>query len=237
MPRDSLHSKKKRVWRPFRCFHRKYFQKSFLPFVKVKNSEEHNVFSFKFFSQFLSFLVIFLFLHFSFFFFFFNGARKHQTPWRLCWLLLNADALGFLFIFFLSFTLHATLRHPQLHVGQGKWKATKNENKTQKRMGNLFWGGRRLWSNTTTTQRVVHVEHILGRHGRFNCVFHFETTFFRGLIFHSPVDKHKMKWYLSPFILKVIAAVARGTNWPLRKMDEEEDEQVVEHASPISKCV
>jgi hypothetical protein len=38
--------------------------------------------------------------------------------------------------------------------------------------------------------------------------------------------------------LKVIAAVARGTNWPLRKVEEEEeeDEQVVEHASPISKC-
>jgi hypothetical protein len=38
--------------------------------------------------------------------------------------------------------------------------------------------------------------------------------------------------------LKVIATVARGTNWPLRKVEEEEeeDEQVVEHASPISKC-
>lgn len=47
-----------------------------------------------------------------------------------------------------------------------------------------------------------------------------------------------MKWYLFPFILKVIAAVARGTNWPLRKVEEEEeeDEQVVEHASPISEC-
>jgi hypothetical protein len=59
-----------------------------------------------------------------------------------------ADAPGFLFISFLSFTLHATLRHPQLHVGHGKWKATKNENKTPKtpkRMGEPFLG----WTEIT----------------------------------------------------------------------------------------
>jgi hypothetical protein len=37
---------------------------------------------------------------------------------------------------------------------------------------------------------------FLGRLGRFNCVFHLETTFFRGLFFHSlfsrPTQQNEM---------------------------------------------
>lgn len=60
---------------------------------------------------------------------------------------------------------------------------------------------------------------FLVRLGRFNCVFdcfpYLKQHSFCGLFFfYSPqrVDKNKTEWCLFPFILKVIASVARGTN-------------------------
>lgn len=60
---------------------------------------------------------------------------------------------------------------------------------------------------------------FLVRLGRFNCVFdcfpYLKQHSFCGLFFfYSPqtVDRNKTEWCLFPFILKVIASVARGTN-------------------------
>ena len=124
--RDSLNCyiPKKRIWRwwPFRWCHRKYFWKNLFPqFVKQKNKRRAHSFSYSnSFPSFCLFLFIYLFLHFSFFFFLLNGARKHQTLWWLFDVFCRWCTRIPLHLLPFSFTLHATLRHPQLHVGQGK---------------------------------------------------------------------------------------------------------------------
>ncbi len=100
----------------------KIFLKNLFPqFVKQKNKRRAHLFSHSnSFPSFCLFLFIYFFLHFSFFFFLLNGARKHQTPWRLLAVLCRWCTRIPLHLLPFSFTLHATLRHSQLHFGQGK---------------------------------------------------------------------------------------------------------------------
>lgn len=131
-------------------FPSKFFSKNlFLPFVKVKEKREHSFL----FLAFLSFNFCFSYLFIPpllipFFSLFFNGARKHQTPWRLCWLLLplmHRDSSSSP-----SFLSRFTPRYDILNCMSGTengrpQKKRKQNPKTPKRMGEPFLG----WTEIT----------------------------------------------------------------------------------------
>jgi hypothetical protein len=72
-------------------------------------------------------------------------------------------------------------------------KKTKTKPKNSKKNGGTFFGVDGDHGGYDPIRRPHSASYtlkiFLGRLGRFNCVFHLETTFFRGLFFHSPFSR------------------------------------------------
>ena len=180
-----------------------FLKKSFPSICQTEEQEEGTfVFSFEFFSQFLSFF-IYLFIP-PLFILLLSLEWRTETSNTLvavgCFLpLMHQDSSSSSSIF-LHASRHVTTSSIACRAGK---TATKNENKANKiKEKNLFWGGRRLWYNTATTQRVVHVENIFGPPRPFQLCFRlfslFETTFFlRPLLLLFPTDsRQKQNWMM-----------------------------------------
>ena len=180
-----------------------FWKKSFPSICQTEEQEEGTfVFSFEFFSQFLSFF-IYLFIP-PLFILLLSLEWRTETSNTLaavgCSLpLMHQDSSSSPSIF-LHASRHVTTFSIAFRAGK---TATKNENKANKiKEKNLFWGGRRLWYNTATTQRVVHVENIFGPPRPFQLCFRlfslFETTFFlRPLLLLFPTDsRQKQNWMM-----------------------------------------
>lgn len=179
----------------------------------------------------ICFLIRILFPVFVFFYLFIYSSTFHSSSfsWMAhgnikhlggCWLFSAADAPGFLFIFF-HFPSRFTPRYDILNCMSGRENGHKKRKQSQQNKREKPFLG---WKEVM----IQYGDHTARRTRRkyfwsasavsivfFDCFPYLKQHSFCGLFFfYSPqtVDRNKTEWCLFPFILKVIASVARGTN-------------------------